>query len=143
MKKIYWILILGIIGFGFGHGQEKYIPESHHDIFIGMTMDSLLSIKGNRLVQTRSFAGKPQYKEYPRVDTLFTETQYLFNDKNILYEIIIDYKDHFELFQYMLDLYGAPNVDNKEWLIKLENGKELYIWEYLNRWCIADGETYR
>jgi len=61
----------------------------------------------------------------------------------MFYEIIIDYKDHFELYQYLLDLYGAPNVDNKEWLFKLENGKELYIWEYLNRWCIADGETYK
>ena len=143
MKKIYWILVLGIIGFGFGHGQEKFLPESHKQIYIGMTMDSLIALKGPGLVPGRSFSGLPQLTETPKVDTLFTETTYLFNKEKVLYEIIIDYKDHFELYRYMNDFYGAPNVDDKEWLIKLENGKELYIWEYLNRWCIADGETYK
>jgi|GEM_PF-2092095 len=143
MKKIYWILILGIIGFGFGHGQEKFLPESHNQVFIGMSMDTFISIKGDGLEKSRSFSGTPQLTEYPQADTLFTETHYIFDKKGFLYEIIIDYKDHFELYQYLLDFYGAPNVDNKEWLITLENGRELYIWEYLNRWCIADGETYK
>lgn len=143
MNKLYWILILGGISFGFGHGQAKYFPESHQNIFIGMHMDSLLKIKGPNLEASKSFKGTPQLKEYPKQDTLFTYTLYLFNKDNILYEVIIDYKNHFELFAYMKDFYGAPNIENKEWLLKLDNQKELYIWEYNNRWCIADGEIYK
>ncbi len=143
MNKLYWILILGSISFGFGHGQEKYFPTSHQNIFIGMHMDSLLKIKGTYLEASKSFKGTPQLKEYPKQDTLFTETLYLFTKDSILYEVIIDYKDHFELYAYMKDFYGPPNIEDKEWLIKLENGKELHVWEYINRWCIADGELYK
>lgn len=143
MKKLYWILILGSIGFGFGHGQKKYFPQSHQDIHIGMHMNDLTKIKGNRLIASRAYSGLPQLTEVPKTDTLFTKTTYLFRADSVLYEIIIDYKDHFELYAYMKSFYGPPNLDNKEWLIKLEDGKELYIWEYINRWCIADGETYQ
>lgn len=143
MKKIYWILILGCIGFGFSGDPKEYFPPSHRDVFIGMHLDSLMKLKGFRLEKSRAFNGQPQLKEYPERDTLINHTLYLFTPDSVLYEVIIDYKDHFDLYKFMNHFYGAPNLENKEWLIKLDNGRELYIWEYLNRWCIADGDTYR
>ncbi|MBI1223575.1 MAG: hypothetical protein GC180_13315 [Bacteroidetes bacterium] len=143
MKKFYWILILGCFGFGFIGDSTSYFPPSHRDVYIGMTFDSLMKLKSHQLEQSRSFNGQPQLKEYPAKDTLINYTLYLFTPDSVLYEIIIDYKEHFDLLKFMEDFYGKPNVDNKEWLIPLDNGHELYIWEYLNRWCIADGETYK
>ncbi|MDX5320183.1 MAG: hypothetical protein LPK45_03805 [Bacteroidota bacterium] len=143
MKKLFWILILGSFGFGFSGDPSVYFPESHRDVYLGMHMDSLVKLKGKGLEFSRAFNGLPQLKDYPKQDTLFTHTLYLFTADSLLYEIIIDYKDHFELYRFMKDFYGAPNIDNKEWLISLGDGRELYIWEYNNRWCIADGDTYR
>lgn len=142
MRKIIWILILGSVGFSFGQGQQKYFPESHQNIIIGMHMNALVQLKGPNLEAGRSFRGTPQLTVYPKNDTSINYTQYLFTRDSILFEVIIDYKDYFDLAKYMRDFYGLPTIDEKEWLFKLDNGRELYIWEYLNRMCIADGATY-
>ncbi len=138
-----WISILFLGTLLIGNGQSKYFPDAFHNVYIGMQRDSLELKRGKVFEQSTAFNGALQYKEVPPRDTVILHTLYLFDQNDQLYEVIIEYRDHFDLYRYMRDLYGEPNLNGEEWVFRLDDGGELYIWQYQNRLCIADGKLYR
>lgn len=143
LRYLFLLIVLPLAFLATAQDQAKFFPESHQDIAIGMHWNEVLLYRGGNLQAGTSFSGLPQLTEVPTKDTLFNYTLFLFNEDSVLYEVIIEYKSHFELFKYMSDFYGPPNIDSKEWLLPVGDIRELYIWEFNNRWCIADGETYQ
>lgn len=141
MKTLLFVLILGL-SLTYGE-QEKYFPDAYRNVYIGMPMDSLVTLKGHVLDTSQYINGKRQLTETPVPDTVVKRILYLFDKDNRIYEVIIEYKDHFDLTLYMTDRYGPANIENDEWLFALPSGRELHIWQYQNKLCIADGAIYK
>ena len=141
MKTCFFVLILAVSICAYG--QEKYFPGGYQNIYIGMPADSLLALKENKSGSSFQLHGTRQYVETPSRDTVIKQVMYLLDANRNVYEVIFEYQDFFNLELYMKDLYGPWNTDDEEWLFSLPNGRELHIWNHLNRLCIADGTIYK
>ncbi len=142
MKK--WLFAIGISLFiAFNLANSPFFPTGYENVFIDMSRDSLIKVRGNHFTTSKLPNGNTILTEGGSADSLITKAMYFITPSDTLYEVVIEFADYFDLEKYMKDTYGTPNVNGEEWLKKLENGKELYIWQYQNRLCIARGDLYR
>lgn len=142
MKSLFVFLFIGL-AYAATLSPSPYFPVGYENVYIGMSKDSLIKVRGDHFRESKSPDGNLVLHEGGSADSLIVKAMYFVSPQDSLYEVIIEFADYFNLEAYMKDTYGEPNLNGEEWLKKLDDGKELYIWQYLNRLCIAKGDLYK
>lgn len=113
--------------------QKEYLTEEMNPFYIGMPVDSFFST--SKIDNT----GDISYSKTINTGNAKKITYQC--SKDILYEMFVEYKPTFNLEEFMNKKFGPTNSENQGvpgWKIKLNDGLTLLIWQYEQKYCIAD-----
>jgi len=142
MKWIIGLLLITSLT-AFQEQPKQLLPPGYENVYVGMTRDSFEKARGTYLKKVDIANGRYYLQEGGSADSTITGALYMFTAQDSLFELIIEFGDDFALANFMTDFYGPANLPDGEWLFKKDDGSEVYIWRYVNRWCIADGRMYK
>ncbi len=146
MRNVFFLLLL-IVGStacksGEHTTQHKYIPKSLHSLYLGMPKADAIKARPNmKLAKEESF--RTAYLEEINDGTFESIVYYFDSDApNVLYEIIIIYKDETVRDNVANTLFGEPNSENREqWYFKSKENFRIHCWKYKNKLIIV-GKIY-
>jgi hypothetical protein len=116
--------------------QSKYLPPEFDGLYIGMNLEefqNLRQVADMELDINDLVSYYTHYIEHPYIAYFV----YQFDHHNLLYEMIIEFKDGYDLYAHLKKLYGNPNKGD-EWLFKVNHQLYLKVWKFMNSFCIAD-----
>lgn len=113
--------------------QKKYLTAEMENFYIGMPTDSFFTISNISNTGDISYSKKIQKGNALEITYQCT--------KDILYEMMVEYKSSYELKAALKKKLGPTNYVNQgmdSWKIKLDDGFTLLIWRYGQKYCVAD-----
>lgn len=120
--------------------HQKFFPEEIKKVYIGMNLAQLKSVRDlNNLSIDPGPNVTYAFEKFSHKD--FYQITYQFDNNNILYEVIISFRENVNIFEEFEHKYGQSN-SQKEWIFENIDGINIKIWVFNNKLCIANQEHF-
>jgi hypothetical protein len=120
--------------------HQKFFPEEIKAVYLGMNLNQLKAIRNkNNLSIDPGSQVTYAFEKFSNKD--YTQINYQFDNNNILYEVIISYREELNIFDKFEEKYGQSN-SRKEWIFENIDGINIKIWVFNNRLCIANQKYF-